>query len=364
MQIPFDQILQKAGIPDDTCQVIYGWIALMAQERFDKQNIFVITRDHLVPDAYFVPVERRDRDPVKAIQSVARSHPGKNFFVINTCHNMESEVANLKFLCWAPEWIDNPFIDYRQITPVEEKHFSENKIWVSLNHNRRVSRYLAAMCLLGADLEQTGHLRIDPSEICEHKSWEGWLYWWHFNDHHTIQDIEQFFPLLEKGFYKLREKIGYTATLFKKPLPDHLAGSNFEVYLKDWYRDSILEIVNETIWQPDAGGIISEKYLNSIYGKNFPILIGTKNQVQHIRNLGFDVFDDIIDHSYDTISSPTLRLINALLNNKDLLCDLRRAKADWIRCQQRFDHNVMLAKQFEHTAIDLLFNTLAAAKQT
>lgn len=363
MLIPFDSIFHEAGIPDNQCQLIHGWIALMAQASFDKPNIFVNTRDTLVPDAYFLPVEQRDLDPVGSIQSVARSYPAKNFFVVNTCHNLESSTPNLKWLSWAPEWVTNPAIDYRDIVPVEQKDFSENKIWISLNHNRRVPRYLAAMYLLGADLDKTGYLRIDPSEMLEHQSWEGWIYWWHFNEHHSIQDIENFFPLLENGFHKLREKTGYVSTLFQGPLRDR-AKSNFETYLKAWYRESIIEIVNETIWQPDSGGIISEKYLNSIYGKNFPILVGTKNQVHHVRNMGFDVFDDVIDHSYDTISSPTLRLINALVSNQSLLRDFHRSKDAWIRCEKRFEHNVILAKKLENEAADLLLHTLATTKHS
>lgn len=38
------------------------------------------------------------------------------------------------------------------------------------------------------------------------------------------------------------------------------------------------------------------------------IVIGAQNTVSRLRNLGFDMFDDIIDHCYDSMESPIERL--------------------------------------------------------
>jgi len=56
--------------------------------------------------------------------------------------------------------------------------------------------------------------------------------------------------------------------------------------------------VNETLYD-EGSGIISEKTLDAFVALQLPIIIGYQGIISDIRNYGFDVFDDIIDHSYD-----------------------------------------------------------------
>jgi len=70
------------------------------------------------------------------------------------------------------------------------------------------------------------------------------------------------------------------------------------IKLIDIYRGSNVNVVNETLYD-EGSGIISEKTLDAFVALQLPIIIGYQGIISDIRNYGFDVFDDIIDHSYD-----------------------------------------------------------------
>jgi hypothetical protein len=117
---------------------------------------------------------------------------------------------------------------------------------------------------------------------------------------------------------------------------------NFDLNLRTLYAESFVEIVGEPVFMM-PGITVTEKYLNSVYGFNFPIILSGAGTVAHLRGLGFDMFDDVIDHSYDDISSHMSRLVAAIDLNRRLLEDTVHAKQNWLRCRSRFDHNHSLA---------------------
>lgn len=359
MRINFSSIIKESGLFDDDTEIFYDLDFKEALPKFTKSKILIVNRDHLSNHDIFLPIKQRDLQPIEHLKIIANNHPDKKFFVINNCLNMQSDERNLFFISWAPEWITCIANDYRNTIPLDQKNLSGQKIWISLNNNRRVRRYLSSMYLLGKGFEKFGYLNLDPGEILEHESWDSWLEWWRYNDHPIIFDIEEHFPILKSGFYKIKQKIGYIERIYSTDTSTPKNNSaNFQEHLLPLYQNSLVEIINETIWFPDAGGIISEKYLNSVYGKNFPIIVGVADSVNSIRDMGFDVFDDIIDHSYDEIPSPTKRLISAFKLNERILCDFNYTKHCWDSCQERWTSNVALAKTMENTAKKRLENQL------
>lgn len=62
-------------------------------------------------------------------------------------------------------------------------------------------------------------------------------------------------------------------------------------------------------WKYWSRPIITEKTTKTINCKQLPIYMAPKGYVQHLREFGFDVFDDIIDHSYDNCDDPEERII-------------------------------------------------------
>lgn len=89
--------------------------------------------------------------------------------------------------------------------------------------------------------------------------------------------------------------------------------------LADVYGACAFNIVTETVYD-EFPGLYSEKTLFAFLAHQIPIIIGTPRLVEKLRSAGFDMFDDIVDHSYDTMSGDC-RVEQALNLNRDIILD-------------------------------------------
>jgi hypothetical protein len=124
---------------------------------------------------------------------------------------------------------------------------------------------------------------------------------------------------------------------------DNDNASNFDKDLRPKYCNSFVEIISESSFCAPSFNV-TEKTANAFYACNFPIMLGGSGIVQHMRDTGLDVFDDVIDHSYDTVQNPFDRIFSAIDNNRRLLQDSDWAKSQWQRCQSRFHTNLSQIK--------------------
>jgi transcriptional regulator NrdR family protein len=99
------------------------------------------------------------------------------------------------------------------------------------------------------------------------------------------------------------------------------------------YSKCAVNIVTET--QYDCyPGIVTEKTMMAFAAQQVPVVIGHAGIVQHCKNLGFDMFEDLVDTSYDTLPN-SIRLEQALALNQDLI----QGKIDLSPYQQRLRRN-------------------------
>ena len=91
--------------------------------------------------------------------------------------------------------------------------------------------------------------------------------------------------------------------------------------------------------------MITEKTIMAIYAGTLPIWAGGWRLPDAMRDLGFDVFDDIVDHSYSTLADPVARLDQALIKNQRLLTNFDLVRDFIAANQQRLQHNVDLVEQ-------------------
>jgi hypothetical protein len=74
----------------------------------------------------------------------------------------------------------------------------------------------------------------------------------------------------------------------------------------------LINVVTETSSQTDEGSwreiFITEKTFKAFAYRQVPVWFAVPGLVQEVRNLGFDVYDDVIDHSYDNIIDPDIRM--------------------------------------------------------
>lgn len=116
-------------------------------------------------------------------------------------------------------------------------------------------------------------------------------------------------------------------------------------------------LLKSTIFEPSCVSLITEpcfyeretlkteKTIMAMYGGTLPIWVGGWSIPQSLRDLGFDVFDDIIDHSYERMSDPFDRTYFAIEKNLHLLKDASVAQKFIKENQHRLQHNLDLLKK-------------------
>jgi hypothetical protein len=87
---------------------------------------------------------------------------------------------------------------------------------------------------------------------------------------------------------------------------------------KNVYEPSCISLITEPTYI-EREAFLTEKTIMAIYGGTIPIWVGGWRSADALRLLGFDVFDDIVDHSYETLEDPWARVRQAVLLNLNLL---------------------------------------------
>lgn len=89
------------------------------------------------------------------------------------------------------------------------------------------------------------------------------------------------------------------------------------IRLANVYGSCAVNIVTETLYDPWPG-LYCEKTLLAMLAQQIPIVIGHQGIVQQLKTAGFDMFEDLVDTSYDSMPNET-RLEQALHLNQDLI---------------------------------------------
>jgi len=119
----------------------------------------------------------------------------------------------------------------------------------------------------------------------------------------------------------------FVKNIFEKKQLLVLDKSNNEIHKNDRshseyiYKDTSVSLVTETYPDAERGLFITEKSYKPIANCHFQIWISQPGMVDFFRNLGFDMFDDIIDNSYDDIYDDIKRFEQALNSLETLLSD-------------------------------------------
>jgi len=252
------------------------------------------------------------------------------------------ESDNLQIIHWGSDMLMQK-TKYQNLPGVTKKTFSSPWHWISLSLASRHHRVMSAMLLKGLGLDQHGHLRINPHPLHDYEDWHEYSQW------NLGSAVTEFESTLNIGFARLKWEPAVHAGSLIDVYPNRQVDNveNFDQRLRQLYQDSVVEIVNETIFE-GPGYHVTEKFLNSVYGLNLPIVLGQPGIIAYLRSLGFDMFDDIVDHSYDLITSPFFRLVTAIKSNQQLLSDREHAINTWHQCQHRLQANYEFAQKHLH----------------
>lgn len=87
---------------------------------------------------------------------------------------------------------------------------------------------------------------------------------------------------------------------------------------KTVFEPSCVSLITEPVyWERQT--IVTEKTIMAMYGGTIPIWVGGWRIADYLKLQGFDVFDDVVDHSYQDLTDPAGRVRCAIELNIDLL---------------------------------------------
>lgn len=278
-------------------------------------------------------------------QNIIFRNPKIDFVVCSTMVNLESQFLNLPNLYLISTGLEMDWINtqqYRSLSPVLEKNLSSEKVWLSVNGNcddSRIHRPITSALLLGLDAEKTGVLRFSGEHFKIHDSWDTYTWYHNYNQRTEIKHLSPLSEVFNKGMQKAKSWVEYTNSAeIYNIIGQNQNCQNFSSNLIPYYKETFVEIINETIFFQQAG-LLTEKTFHSIIGCSFPIILSVCGSVNHLRKLGYDMFDDVVDHSYDSEPEPLLRLSKAILDNQRLLFDREYVINAWYNSRGRFEYN-------------------------
>lgn len=168
----------------------------------------------------------------------------------------------------------------------------ENKIdktrWFCCLQNRHRYHRGAAMLYLN-------HLDLIEQGICTAN----------YKNIKQIFDINRFSKesMLQKQLQLLENKLPMSADILYDGYNDRSSPMDLSSQI---YDNTLINLVTETFYDTNAFNQVSEMFITEKTYKPFvayqlPIIIGPQGIVKKLREIGFDMFDDIIDNSYDEL---------------------------------------------------------------
>ena len=128
-------------------------------------------------------------------------------------------------------------------------------------------------------------------------------------------------------------------------------GSAMHTIDRNFIQGALFNIVTESAYELTDGHFtpgMTEKTFKAIALGQIPIFVAPFNTVACYRNLGFDMFDDIIDHSYDQEPDPRLRIIK-IIDQVERICQLSLDELVDLKKQlkSRFINNLENLKSYD-----------------
>lgn len=269
-------------------------------------------------------IDRYDNTAIEELTKFCTDHPEQYFIVFNLHLGFGKQLK-----------IPNLYLDIIISSNFTEnlKHCEKKEIsnrWLSLNRDTKLHRVMCICYLLSKEYYHNGDITFDMNSSTLVK----------YNQYKNITKVPS---RLKKDFSKGYGKfIIQDFNLLKirnfDKIDDRVA-SNYNQNLLPIYQNIGVEIITGTMFF-ERTSVISEKEVQSIYGKNFPIYLNGVGIVREMKKLfNIDTFDDIIDNSYDEIEDHFERMVAAIDRNTHLLDGSTNIHELWYDNQKRFEDN-------------------------
>lgn len=217
-----------------------------------------------------------------------------DFPLVARLHDLLAEHYAKDFVCLCHEPSDEKFGDHIVYFPF----FAWHKKWQSVDSAQIVNcdrNYLFSnLNYVARDFRIANYLRF------KQKAWADRCL---ITMHHVVQKNHDY-----DGHMKLTEKEVMAWGRIKSTLPSSIEdgfGSTFHA-THPAFADTYLHVVSETTCKDKI--FLTEKTWQPILAGQLFMIWGNKGIIHHLRNLGVDVFDDVIDHGYDAVTDHRDRL--------------------------------------------------------
>lgn len=269
-------------------------------------------------------IDVNDNLAIDELKQFCESHPEQNFIISIYHLNLQKEltISNLYLDTIIPTYFTENY------THCKKKNISSR--WLCLNSNTKVHKVMTVCYLLSKEYYENGDITFDMNTPTLVK-------------YDQYKNITKISPKLKedfaKGYARFKSKDFNLLNIPKLNQQDLRVAYNYNTELLPIFENSGIEIITGTMFFEKIPAL-SEKEIQSLYAKNFPIYINGVGMVREIQKLfDIDVFDDIIDHSYDEIENHFERLAAAIDLNQHLLNGSTNIKELWYDNQKRFEEN-------------------------
>jgi hypothetical protein len=286
-----------------------------------------------------------DNMDIRGLRKFCAKHP-ENSFIISSPHlNLQRELdkrgINIPNL-YLTSWIPTTFSE--RVKRCEKGEISNR--WLSFNSSTKLHRVMAISYLLSKDYGDNGDFTFD----FRHKI---------YKQPYQYKNFKPPSPELKTSFAKGHEKFKnkeFNRIKISQFDSSNLApAANYNNVLSPVYSTYGIEIITGTSFFEQTP-LLSEKEIQSVWGMTFPIFLNGVGMVRELKSLfDLDLFDGVIDHSYDEIEDHFERMAAAIDRNQHLLDGSTDIHKLWTTNKHRFESNF---DKIESVLYDRTYQTL------
>jgi hypothetical protein len=212
------------------------------------------------------------------------------------------------------------YVDLEYRNTVDTTHTSNYFVNKQKDLNRwlllkMVEIFQIPACYYYSAIKRDENLQSILDELDQIPNWQSWL---------SIDDrCDLLSPCQTPRRWPFGDVVNHDDTAFNHNLSNAMS---WPAAFCDLFSSSAISLITESTQWPNASRF-SYKTIYSVLGLTMPIWIGGYGQADAWKKLGFDVFDDVIDHSYQYAPTLIQRCWQAIEQNKHLLVNLDLARS-------------------------------------
>jgi hypothetical protein len=292
----------------------------LSKINYESKIIFWVMMDSLIDIETYDYYNQKEIKSLIELENICKLHQDKVFILLLPQHKLQKFVS-VKNL-FISDFLNLQFSE--NYIKCDKKSF--NRHWITFNRHPSPHKLAIVSYLASKNIDQFGSINFE----CDYFLREKYNFFKYFRFQKETQKE------IKMGFY--RTQLGNIKNDNIPPFNPNVI-ENYNKNLLPIYEQSALEIIcGSLFFEPTP--FFSEKEVQSVYGKVFPIFINTYKSVSNWKEkFGIDVFEDVVDHSYDSIEDPTERLLSAVDLNIHLLNGTTDLKSLWLKNQERFEEN-------------------------